>query len=191
MTTVHPITFPNVQYVFLDRDGVINRKLPEGQYVGRWNGFHLLSGVEAAISALNQSGRRIIVITNQRGIALGHYSEADVHSLHEQLQKHLAQHGAHIHAFYFCPHNRDECDCRKPKIGLFEQALRDFPGASAANSIVIGDSLSDIQAAQNFGAPSIFIHGDPNTQKPDAETACSLANAHADSLFEAVQRFLP
>jgi len=184
-------TFPGIKYVFLDRDGVINRKSVEGEYVGHWDRFHILPGVETAIAALNQSGRIVIVVTNQRGIALGYYTKADVDSIHEALQKHLAQRAAHIDAFYFCPHDKNECNCRKPKTGLFEQAFQDFPGASAKNSIVIGDSLSDIQAARNLGAPSIFIEGNPDTQKPGAEKARYLAHAVSGSLLEAVTHLLP
>ena len=106
------------------------------------------------------------------------------------LQKHLAEHDARIDAFYFCPHDKNECNCRKPKTGLFEDAFRDFPGASASNSIVIGDSLSDIEAARSIGAPSIFILGDPEFRKPGVEKASSLADADAASLHEAVARFL-
>lgn len=186
-----PNTFSNIEYVFLDRDGVINRKVAEGKYVGRWDRFHILPGVEQAIAALNQSGRVVLVVSNQRGIALGHYTKADVDAIHVALQKHLARHGARIDAFYFCPHDKNECNCRKPKTGLFEQTFRDFPGASATNSIVIGDSLSDIQAARNLGAPSIFIDGDPDTQKPGAEKAASLASAVSGSLLEAVKLLRP
>ncbi len=181
-----PNTFAGIEYVFLDRDGVINLKSPEGEYITHWELFHFLPGVEEAIVALNQSGRTVIVVSNQRGVARGFYTNSDVDAIHEALQKHLAQHGAHIDAFYFCPHDENECNCRKPKTGLFEQAFQDFPGASATNSIVIGDSLSDIQAARNLGAPSIFISGDPDTQKRGAEEARSLAGAASDSLFEAV-----
>jgi len=190
-----PIAFPKtlsgIEYVFLDRDGVINRKSAEGEYVGHSDSFHILPGVEAAIAALNQSGQVVIVVTNQRGIALGYYTKSDVDAIHERLQEHLAQQGSHIDAFYFCPHDKNECNCRKPKTGLFEQAFLDFPNASATNSIVIGDSLSDIQAARSLGAPSIFIHGDPDTQKPGAEEARSLANAVSRSLLEAVKLLLP
>ena len=185
------IAFANVQYVFLYRDGVINRKLPEGEYVSSWHRFQILPGAEDAIAKLNRAGRSVIVITNQRGIALGHYTEADVNVVHQELQRHLDQSGAHIDAFYFCPHDKNECNCRKPKTGLFEQALRDFPGASGENSIVIGDSLSDIEAARNFGAPSIFIEGDPKFRKLGAEKARTLADASSQSLSEAVTRFLP
>src|ERR1700746_3697064 len=109
--------FANIQYVFLDPDGAINRKLPEGDSVSSWHRFEFLPGAEEAIAKLNRSGRSVIVVTNQRGIALGYYTKADVTGLHEQLQRHLAQSGAQVDAFYFCPHDKNECDCRKPKIG--------------------------------------------------------------------------
>lgn len=185
----HP-TFAGVEVVFLDRDGVINRKRPEGEYVGRWSDFHPLPGAEQAIAALNASGRIVIVITNQRGVALGLYSEDDVRSLHEELQRHLSAYGAHIDAFYYCPHDKGQCGCRKPGTALFEQAFRDFPQASAANSIVIGDSISDIQAARRLSIPSIFIPGDRESRKPGAEEAAELADAVAESLADAVEHFL-
>jgi D-glycero-D-manno-heptose 1,7-bisphosphate phosphatase len=127
-------SFSDAQYVFLDRDGGINRKLAESEYVGRWDKFEILPGIETAIAALNRSTRKVIVVTNQRGIALGHYTAADVDSLHRQLQRHLAEHDARIDALYFCPHDKNECNCRKPKTGLFEDAFMDFPGASAATA---------------------------------------------------------
>jgi D-glycero-D-manno-heptose 1,7-bisphosphate phosphatase len=184
-------SFHSIQYVFLDRDGVINRKPPEGAYISHWSGFHFLPGAESAIATLNRSGRRAIVVSNQRGIALGRYTSADVEALHGQLQEHLAAHGAHIDAFYYCPHDKDQCDCRKPGPGLFRQAFRDFPGASAANSLLIGDSLSDIQAAASLGMPSIFIQGDPLIQKEGAEKAACLADAVSASLLDAVEKNLP
>jgi len=183
--------FSGIEYVFLDRDGVINRKPPEGEYVGRWSDFHPLPGAEQAIAALNRSGRAVIVITNQRGVALGLYTEDDVRRLHDELQRHLGGHSAHIDAFYYCPHDKGECDCRKPGTGLFQQAFRDFPAASPANSLVIGDSISDIEAARRLAMPSIFISGDRRYQKEGAEQAALLADATAESLADAVERFLP
>ena len=185
-----PTQFPGIKYVFLDRDGVTNRKLPEGKFVRSWREFELLHGVELAIATLNRSGRHIIVVSNQRGIALGLYTRADVETLHVKLQEHLAEHEAHVDAFYYCPHDRNQCDCRKPKTGLFEQVFRDFPDASAKNGIVIGDSISDIQAARTLGVLAIFIQGDPKTQKPGAEEAAALADVVARSLIEAVEKYL-
>lgn len=184
------ILLHGIQFVFLDRDGVINRKAPEGEYIARWQDFHLLAGALSAITALNHSNRRVIVVSNQRGIALGRYTRQDVEALHARLQEHLAAHGAHIDAFYYCPHDRNQCDCRKPRIGLFEQAFGDFPEASPSNSVVIGDSLSDIEAARTLGMPAIFIEGDPETRKFGAEEAMSLADAVCSSLAEAVRSCL-
>ena len=182
--------FSQIKCVFLDRDGVINRKPPEGEYVGRWSDFHLLHGAEEAIARLNASGRRVIVVTNQRGVSLGLYSESDVRSVHAELQRHLAAHSAHIDAFYYCPHDKDQCSCRKPGIGLFIEAFHDFPGASSETSILIGDSVSDIQAARRLGMPSIFISGDPETRKEGQSEAQSMADAVADSLLQAVNLYL-
>lgn len=196
MTIDHATTqpyrvFTGIEYVFLDRDGVMNRKPPEGEYVAKWADFHPLPGSEAAVAALNASGRTVIIVSNQRGVALGLYSENDVRALHGALQQHLAAYSAHIDAFYFCPHDKNQCDCRKPRTGLFEQAFRDFPGASSTNSVMIGDSLSDIQAARNLSMPSIFVAGEPSRQKPGTEKASSLADCVAESLAEAVKLYLP
>lgn len=193
-TTAHDLLalrLKTARNIFLDRDGVINRKPPEGQYIAHWSSFQILPGVEAAIASLNRSGRRVIVITNQRGVSLGLYSCMDVEALHARLQEHLAKYGAHIDAFYYCPHDKGQCDCRKPKPGLFQQAFRDYSDASSVNSLVIGDSISDIEAAQNLGIPAIFIQGDSKTQKPGAEKAASLAEATSSSLAEAVNEYLP
>jgi D-glycero-D-manno-heptose 1,7-bisphosphate phosphatase len=182
--------FHNAEVVFLDRDGIINRKAPEGQYISRWNQVQLLPGAASAIAALNRSGRRVIVVSNQRGIALGLYTSADVEEVQRRLQEHLAIHGAHIDGFYYCPHDGGQCDCRKPGTGMFLQAFRDFPGASPANSVMIGDSLSDIEAARALGMPAIFIQGNSSTRKEGADRAANLANSIADSLLEAVERDL-
>ena len=183
--------FQNVRYVFLDREGVICRKPPEGEYISEWAGFQLLPGVEIAIASLNRSGRRVIVVTNQGGVALGRYTCAEVEQLHSQLQEHLKKHGARIDAFYYCPHqDADLCDCRKPKPGLFRQAFRDFDDASPGNSVMIGDSISDIESACKLGIPSVLVCGDPKTRKPGTEKAVLLADRVCDSLLEAVDEYL-
>jgi D-glycero-D-manno-heptose 1,7-bisphosphate phosphatase len=179
-----------VRYVFLDRDGVINRKPPEGEYISDWSRMQILPGVETAIAKLNRSDRRVIVVTNQRGIALGLYTGAQVEALHAHLQRHLAEHGAHIDAFYYCPHDNNQCDCRKPKPGLFRQALRDFPEVSPSNSLLIGDSITDIEWAHNLDMPSIFIPGPPETRKSGSAQAAALADAVSSSLEEGVDEYL-
>jgi D-glycero-D-manno-heptose 1,7-bisphosphate phosphatase len=176
--------------IFLDRDGVLNQKLPEGRYVASISDFRPLAGVHQAIARLNLAGLRVIVVSNQRGIALGLHTKADVLSIHSAFEKELAANAAHIDAFYFCPHDKAECNCRKPLPGLFEQAQADFPDVTAASSAIIGDSWSDIEFGRRLGMFTIFIDGDPALQKPGAESARASADLHFASLPEAVEALL-
>ena len=179
-----------VGYVFLDRDGVLNRKMPEGAYVTDWSEFQWLPGAVEGIAKMNRAGMTVIVVSNQRGIALGRFTDAQLELIHSNMRTHLALHGARVDAIYYCPHNVGECQCRKPEVGLFIQACKDFPQASAHNSVVIGDSLSDIQAGQRLGMKTIFIEGEADRQKAGANAAAAIADAVAGSLFEAVQTHL-
>ncbi len=149
-----------IEYVFLDRDGVINRKLPEGHYVTRWEEFELLPGVAETIAGWNRLGRRVIVVSNQRGVALGVMTEAELQGIHDRLRAELARDGARLDAIYYCPHHRDECECRKPRTGMIEAAFRDFSGAGPENSVLIGDSLSDMECGRAVGMATIFIARD-------------------------------
>lgn len=176
--------------VFLDRDGVLNEKPPEGQYIARWEDFHLLPGVAESISRLNGAGLRVVVVSNQRGIALGLYTSADVQAIHSTLQALLQSQSAHIDAFFICPHDKGECNCRKPLPGLFEQAATEFPEISAAGSVIIGDSISDIEFGRRLGMKTIFIDGDPVRQKAGAAEARRLAGHSFPSLPEAVDELL-
>ncbi len=182
--------FSNVTFVFLDRDGVINRKPLAGQYVTRWEDFELLPGVERAIATLNRSGRTAIVITNQRGVALGLYSVAELTQMHDRLQERLGAHGAHLDAIYVCPHGEGQCDCRKPKTGLFEQAFRDFPAAHAGNSVMIGDSLRDMEAGRRLRMRTILVDEAADSVAEELQRARSLAQLTVASLEEFVDRYL-
>jgi len=173
--------------VFLDRDGVLNEKMPEGQYVRSWSDFHLLPGVPEAIARLNRAGLRVVVVTNQRGVALGLYSAADVDAIHARLQDALAAHGAHVDGFFFCPHDKNQCACRKPLPGLFDQAQARFPEISAETTVMIGDSLSDIEFGRRLGMLTLFIEGDRERRKPGGEKAAELADLRFPSLPEAVE----
>jgi D-glycero-D-manno-heptose 1,7-bisphosphate phosphatase len=179
-----------VRTVFLDRDGVLNEKMPEGHYVTSWREFKVLPGAAEAVGRLNRAGLRVVVISNQRGIALGRYTVSDVRAIHAEFQSLLHSHGAHIDAFYFCPHDKQQCNCRKPLPGLFEEAVAEFPTITAATSVMIGDSLSDIEFGQRLGMPSIFIEGDPTGRKSGSDTAQKLADMHFPSLAEAVDALL-
>lgn len=142
---------------FLDRDGTINEKAPggSGSYVTSWDDFRFLPGAIEAMELLRAAGWRIVVVTNQRGIALGTMTREQVDELHRRLTA-LAP----VDAVYVCPHDEGECDCRKPEVGLFRAAQRVDPGIDFAQSVVFGDSQSDIEAGQRIGARTVQV-GDP------------------------------
>ena len=148
--------------VFLDRDGVINRKL-ENDYVKSWNEFQFLPGVIEAIKAINERGYLVIVVTNQRGIAKGLMTEKDLEEIHRRILKELKKHvedpvrgSAHIDDIFYCPHDiSDNCNCRKPKPGMLIQAQKKWD-IDFAQSYIIGDSNSDIEAGQRVGCRGIL-----------------------------------
>ena len=181
---------PAVKTVFLDRDGVINEKMPEGQYVRSVKDFRLLPGVAEAIRRLNHAGIRVIVVSNQRGVSLGLYTPDDVAAIHQHLEDLLLQHHAHIDAFYFCPHDKAQCNCRKPLPGMFEQAVEEFPDITPAASIMIGDSMSDIEFGHRLGMRAFFLEGDPGLRKEGAEKAIAAADRCFRSLSEAIDYLL-
>jgi D-glycero-D-manno-heptose 1,7-bisphosphate phosphatase len=176
--------------VFLDRDGVINEKMPEGHYVRSEADVQLLPGVPEAIAKLNRLNIRVIVISNQRGVALGLMSTEAVERVHAYLQRELAKLDAHVDSFYYCPHDKNSCLCRKPSPGMFEQALRDFPEISAECSVMVGDSLSDIEFGRNLGIPTVWIEGDIESRKSGWEIASQIAKHRCSSLSEAVDLLL-
>jgi D-glycero-D-manno-heptose 1,7-bisphosphate phosphatase len=179
-----------LQTVFIDRDGVLNEKMPEGHYVALWSEFQVRPGVVEAIAHLNRAGVRVAVVSNQRGVALGLYTAEDVKAIQAEFQKMLGAFGAHVDGFYFCPHDKGHCNCRKPLPGLFEQALADFPGIAAATSVMIGDSLSDIEFGRRLKMTTAFIDGAADRQKQGAEDAREMADLTFSSLHDAVNYLL-
>ena len=185
-----PIDAAGVRYVFLDRDGVLNRKMPEGVYVSEWAQFTWAPGAADAVARLNRAGMKVLVVSNQRGIALGVVTAAQVESIHTWMQTELAGKGAHLDGIYYCPHDVGQCHCRKPEVGLFEKAFQDFPAAGPHNSVLIGDSLSDIQAGHRLGMRTIYLEGEPDRRKAGAVAAAALADAVSSSLLQAVELHL-
>jgi D-glycero-D-manno-heptose 1,7-bisphosphate phosphatase len=168
---------------FLDRDGVINRKPPEGRYVTSWEEMHFLPGVAPAIAQLNQAEFRVIVVSNQRCVAKGLITAADLDSMHKRMCEALATAGAIIDAVYYCPHEEQPCcGCRKPAPGmLLDAASRHEIDLTA--SWMIGDSEVDVRAGRNAGCKTaqIFIRGG---------AADGNADVVAPSLLEAVHQIL-
>jgi D-glycero-D-manno-heptose 1,7-bisphosphate phosphatase len=139
---------------FLDRDGTINIKAPEAEYVTSPEQFEFLPGAEEAVRMLDAAGWLVVVVSNQRGVALGRMTLDQVGRINDRMS-HLP-----IAGVYVCPHERGACDCRKPATGLFEQARADFPEIEFARSVMIGDAESDMLAGQAIGA-STFLVGEP------------------------------
>ena len=130
--------------LFLDRDGVINMKL-DGRYVRNFEEFEFMPGVELAIANLSKIFKRILIVTNQQGIAKGIMSAEDLNSLHKNMLQQLKTTGGTIEKIYYCPHlDAEDCKCRKPNTGMMEQAIIDFPDLENENSYLVGDSDSDI-----------------------------------------------
>ncbi|MCD6427465.1 MAG: HAD family hydrolase [Caldisericaceae bacterium] len=143
--------------IFLDRDGVINEKAPEGDYIKSPEELKLIEGAAEAIKYFNDKGFLVIIITNQRGIGKGVMTKEDFEKVMNKLRKELAKKGAHIDAYYYCPDTDENSPCRKPNIGMFLQAKKDFPEINFRNSFVIGDSLKDIKAGKKIGAKTILL----------------------------------
>lgn len=177
-----------IRTVFLDRDGVINKKAPEGEYIRRAEDLKLLPGAAAAIARLNRAEVRVVVVTNQRGVAIGLYSIEDVLAIEVALEKMLAPEGARLDGFYFCPHDEGTCNCRKPRPGLFEQAQADFLEIDPARSVMIGDSLSDIEFGRRLGMRTIFLDDGPERQ--GADRAREIADMRFGALAAAVEHLL-
>lgn len=150
---------------FLDRDGVI---IKDRGYVHRVEDMVLLPGAANALARLKQAGYLLIVVTNQSGIARGTFTSADMHVLHDALQRELDAGDASIDRFYVCPHHEAgivpelsiACACRKPLPGLIARALSEWPVDRAA-SFMAGDKESDVEAGRKAGIGAVFRLGKP------------------------------
>lgn len=160
--------------IFLDRDGVINRKAPPHDYIKSVNEFQMLPGAGEAIHLLNIAGYKVVIVTNQRGIARGLMTMEDLNQVHQFMKKELLNFEAHIDDIFVCPHDIGQCHCRKPDIGLFLQAEKKF-AINKDKSCMIGDSRTDIEAGKNYGIKTISIGG------PDFN-----ADHDSSSLLEAI-----
>ncbi len=145
-----------IAVAFLDRDGTINVKAPEGAYVTTPDAVELLPGAGEAIGRLNAAGVPVVVVTNQRGVALGHMTEADLSAVHRRLDELLAREGARVDRYEHCPHEKDSCACRKPRTLMLERAARSL-AVDPADGAMIGDAASDVAAGRAVGATTIRL----------------------------------
>ena len=148
--------------IFLDRDGIINRKLPEDHYVRTPAELAILPDVAPALAIMRDLGFTLVVVTNQRGIARGMMTEDDLIKVHQFMNSLLTRSGVELQSIYYCPHDRDDnCYCRKPAPGMILEAAKDLD-IDLSSSYMVGDSASDIEAGKNAGVKSVRISSDPD-----------------------------
>ena len=167
---------------FLDRDGVINKKAPDDEYILRREDLEILPRVAEAITLLNHADFLVVVVTNQRCVARGLLTIRGLEEIHNELRNELAAAGARIDAIYYCPHGSDmSCDCRKPAPGMLLAASRELE-IDLQNSWMIGDTASDIAAGKSADCKTVLISAAGENQ--------ARADVTADSLFSAVKLLL-
>ena len=173
---------PEKKYtLFLDRDGVINQR-NVGGYITSWSDFKFLPGVLDALADFSQMFQCIVIVTNQQGIGKGIMTKATLEKVHNNMLTSIQKAGGHINKVYFCPelsiHNPK---CRKPNIGMGLQAKADFPEIDFGHSIMVGDSLSDIEFGQRLGMQTVLIENKMEELEASKKTA---VNKRVQSLFD-------
>ncbi len=154
-----PVPQNGHKVAFLDRDGVINEAPKAQHYIQTWEQFRFATGALDMLKALTDHGYRLVVITNQQGVAKGLVQPQALSAIHRNLCAAVAECGAVIDGVFFCPHlEAHDCACRKPKPGLIQQALvaLDYP-VDMARSWMIGDSGRDIEAGAAMGLHTLLI----------------------------------
>jgi D-glycero-D-manno-heptose 1,7-bisphosphate phosphatase len=163
--------------LFLDRDGVINKELRD-DYVKHWEDFIFEDGALEAIAKLSSIFGRIIIVTNQRGIGIELMSDEDLSNIHEKMIAVIQEAGGRIDAIYYAP-AADRSDIRRKPTMAFE-AKKDFPEIDLAKSVIVGNSISDMEFGRNAGMRSIFI----DEKKKYGEEKTSIMDEISNSLFE-------
>lgn len=148
-----------LQTLFLDRDGVINKHRPD-DYVKEWSEFEFLPKVTEAFSILARYFKRIIVVTNQRGVGKGLMTESDLQEIHKRMVSEIAKAGGRIDTIYFCTDINHDSPNRKPNSGMALQAQKDFPEITFENAVMIGDSSSDMEFGERLGMKSYLVNQD-------------------------------
>ena len=143
--------------LFLDRDGVINRRIVDG-YVSNWEQFEFIPGVKEALKEVSGIFGRIVVVSNQQGVGKGLMNETEVEKVHERMISEVAAAGGHIDAVFFCPALENERSFnRKPNIGMALQARKCFSEIRFRQSVMVGDSLTDMIFGKRVGMKTVFL----------------------------------
>ena len=141
---------------FLDRDGTLNQKAPEGQYTTEAE-LKMIPGSAQAVAMLSRAGYINIVVSNQQGIAKGLLTHRQVERVNQMVAQEVQEAGGQIEQFLFCPHLAGTCQCRKPKVGMLEEVKQSIQQVDWERSVLIGDAITDMQAAKSFGIRGIRV----------------------------------
>ncbi len=179
---MNPLNGKKRRAVFLDRDGVINVNRKE--HVKSWNEFQFLPGALHALSQLAQREFLVIVATNQAAIHRELVDEATVRDIHARMMAEVERAGGRIHAVYYCPHVPEEnCDCRKPKPGMYLRAEWKF-NLDLTRSYVVGDARADMQAASAVGAKPVLVLSGRGCDRRD-QGGCDCTDCESDCVVVA------
>lgn len=181
--------------IFLDRDGTMN--VSKG-FISKADDLELIPGTIDAIKAINKSGALAIVITNQPVIARGECSFEELHNIHNKLKTLLGEKGAFVDDIFYCPHHPDkgfdgevpelkfDCECRKPKTGMIEEAVKKY-NINLSKSYMVGDSTMDLETARNAGIKSVLVNTGFAGNDGKYDRSCDI---EADNLFDAVEKII-
>lgn len=171
--------------LFLDRDGVINFE-KVADYIHKWDEFEFYPGAPEAIAALGRLFDLTIIVTNQKGVGKGVTKLEDLHEIHRNMTAAVEQAGGKIDAIYFCPDLNDDSPDRKPNPGMAFRAKADFPHIDLANSLMVGNNLSDLKFGRNAGMKTAFLR----TTQPDIEVPQGLADVEAADLTDLLKKLI-
>ena len=163
--------------LFLDRDGVINHE-KHNDSVHTWDEFRFYDGVLEAIKIFGERFRRIVVVTNQKGVGKGLTKLDDLHTIHANMEKEIILAGGRLDAVFYCADLEEESPFRKPNPGMGLQALKQFPDIDVSKAIMVGNTISDMEFGRNLGVYTVFLP----TTRPEVD--------HADPRIDAVYQSL-
>lgn len=166
--------------LFLDRDGVINHEI-KGKYINTWSEFVFHEGVPEAFKIFNGLFKRIIIVTNQRGVSKGLTQLHDLQTIHINMQDTITKKGGRIDGIYFCIEPDDSSSCRKPNTGMALQAIKQFPDIDFKKAIMVGDKLSDMEFGRNLGMQTAYI--------ANSRTEVKAEDKSIDEIFDSLISF--
>lgn len=165
--------------LFLDRDGVINHE-KQDDYIHTWDEFTFYEGATEAIKIFTKKFNKILVVTNQRGVGKGLTKLDDLHTIHANMLEEIERSGGHLDAIYYCSELDNDNPYRKPNPGMGLEAIKEFPDIDLNKTIMVGNTISDMQFGRNLGVYTIFLP----TTRPEVNVEDERIDAVYKSLIE-------